>query len=62
MDIVDALGNVVVTLADTDYPAGYHDMIWNGRDFNNNELANGTYTVKLTSGGVTSAYPMVIIK
>jgi hypothetical protein len=62
VDIIDALGNVVARVAGGSYGAGYHNLEWNGRDINGNELPSGHYTTRLVSNGVTSAYPMVIVK
>jgi hypothetical protein len=60
--IIDALGNIVATVADAAYGAGYFTINWNGRGFSGNELSSGAYTCRLMAGGVTSAYPIMIIK
>lgn len=62
IEVIDALGNVVATPVNGSYQAGYHVATWNGSDANGNQLASGTYTVLLTAEGVTSAYPVIIIK
>lgn len=62
IDIIDALGNVVKRLTSDRYSAGYHLLLWDGKDMNGNEISSGTYTCRLVSGSVTSTYPFVIIK
>ncbi|MBM2813275.1 MAG: C-terminal target protein [Ignavibacteria bacterium] len=58
IDIVDALGNIVKTMVNNvEYTANQYTIQWNQV-----ELPVGAYMVRLISGGVVSAYPIVIIK
>jgi hypothetical protein len=58
VEIIDAIGNIVAVVSDNEY-TGYeeHNVTWNAKD-----LANGTYTVRLTAGSVTSTMKLVVVK
>jgi photosystem II stability/assembly factor-like uncharacterized protein len=62
IDVVNALGQIVNVLNTQYYYPGRYNMSWNGRDMNGNFLSNGTYTIRLVSGSVTSTFNVVIIK
>jgi hypothetical protein len=62
LDVIDAQGNVVAQIEKATFDANYHVVDWDLSDFNGNPLVSGSYTCRLTTGGETSAYPMVIIK
>ncbi len=62
LDVVDALGRTVTKIANGAHSAGYYSVDWNGRDNSGDELSTGTYSLRLTSGGKTTAYPIVIVK
>jgi flagellar basal-body rod modification protein FlgD len=46
--IVDADGNVVRTM-EGQYTAGRHDLTWDGKDDNGNQLADGVYTLRVSA-------------
>lgn len=58
IDIIDPLGNLVEVVTDAYVSAGSRDIVWRNTD----NLASGTYTVRLTSGSVTSTQQMVLVK
>jgi predicted outer membrane repeat protein len=62
LEVIDALGNVVALLADGEYPAGLHNVIWNTVGINGTPLANGAYTLRLSNGVVTSTMNLVIVR
>ena len=41
--VYDLLGQVVDVLADAERPAGYHRVVWDGRDANGRDVASGVY-------------------
>ena len=48
INIFNEEGNLVFS-ADAEQSAGVHEFEWNGRDFLNNELPSGTYSVSIDS-------------
>ncbi len=62
IEIYDAIGNSVNTLANDFFSAGYHSIQWDGLDFTGRQLASGTYTVRMISGTVTSTYQVKIVR
>ncbi len=62
LDVFDALGNKVATLADSYYEAGTHNIVWKANDLDGKALSSGSYVVRLTANGTTSTMPLVIVK
>jgi outer membrane protein assembly factor BamB len=54
-EVVDLLGRVVRVLADRDFPAGTHPLVWDGRDATNTAVARGLYLVRLQTAGASAA-------
>lgn len=46
--IVDGNGNVVRTM-NGDYTAGKHNLVWDGKGDNGNQLADGVYTLRVSA-------------
>ena len=59
VEVFDAVGNKVATLANEVYSAGKHNIEWDGTA-NGVSIANGTYTVRITDG-VTSATQQIVL-
>ncbi|MBI1795617.1 MAG: T9SS type A sorting domain-containing protein [Candidatus Eisenbacteria bacterium] len=51
--IYDAAGREVRTLASGAWPAGDHDVTWDGRDRSGRATASGLYLVRLEAEGRT---------
>jgi len=62
LDVIDALGNVVATIADADYAAGMYDVQWNTKAADGQPLASGTYTLRLSTGSSTTTSRLVIVR
>ncbi|MBN2542538.1 T9SS type A sorting domain-containing protein [bacterium] len=60
--IYNVLGNEMVTLLNTEMPAGYHRVTWNGSDSHDNSAASGIYFAKMESGDFLNIIRMVMIK
>ncbi len=45
--IRDAEGNAVVTLDDSNLPAGKHQLVWDGKDSTGNTVPEGAYSVEV---------------
>lgn len=49
LEILDSKGRVVRTIAPTDNKAGEHTLTWDGKATGGGDLAEGTYTLKVTA-------------
>ncbi len=55
-------GRAVRTLADGLRPAGYYEVIWDGRDENGRAVASGVYLFRLSSPDYSKTHKMLLIK
>jgi hypothetical protein len=62
LTLFNILGQKVVTLVDASPEAGYHQIIWNGRDRNGIDCAAGVYFYQLRTQGNTLTKKMVLLK
>jgi hypothetical protein len=60
--VYDLKGNLVRTLVDESRPAGRHEVVWNGRDANDRQVASGVYMARLVAGGVSQMQKMIMVK
>jgi hypothetical protein len=60
--IHDASGRMVASLVNSKRPAGYQQVVWNGRSYHAMPLAAGTYFARLRAGSFTKTIPMVKIR
>jgi hypothetical protein len=60
--IYNILGQEVIRLADGDFPAGSHAVVWDGRDGNGRTAASGIYIYRISAGGNTACRRMVLVK
>jgi hypothetical protein len=62
IDIYNIRGQKVKTLVDEQQTAGYHTVVWNGRDSNDRSVASGVYFSRMRTGKFTSAKKMILLK
>lgn len=62
LEVYDALGNRVATLAEGVYPAGEHSVVWDGTTQQGDRLPSGVYYYRLLVEGQTVVRPMVIVR
>ncbi len=62
LQLVDLIGNELITLADEELSSGTYQINWNGNLNNGKQISSGQYMLRLVSGKVTSVYPIVIVK
>lgn len=62
ISIYDLCGNKVKTLLRDDFSAGYHQIQWDGRDYNGNKLASGIYIYELKTGSKRLTSKMIFAK
>jgi len=62
LDIYNLLGQRVIRLYDAPAPAGYLDLIWNGKDRFGNTVGSGVYFYRVTAGSFNRVRKMVLLK
>jgi len=62
LEIHDAAGRLVTTLADQKYPAGEHEVVWDGRSDAGIDVSSGVYFVKFTAGKTSDSRKLVLVK
>jgi hypothetical protein len=62
LTIYNMLGQQVVTLIHEEYPAGFHQVIWNGMDSGGRGVASGVYLYRLTAAGNVMTRKMMLLK
>ena len=60
--IYNILGQQVITLVEGLRPAGYHEVVWNGRDADGHAVASGMYLYRLTTDAFVDSKKMVLLK
>ena len=62
--VYDVTGRLVRTLADRDFPAGNHSLVWDGRDDAGTQVARGVYFTQLryVNSKFTSAQKLTVLK
>ena len=60
--VYNILGEEVRTLVDIPQKAGYYEVIWDGRDDSDKEVASGVYFYRLKAGEFTAAGKMVLLR
>ncbi len=62
LKIYNLLGQEVVALKNSGLEAGYHQLIWRGRDHRGRELPTGLYIIRLVTPSYTKSIKMVLLK
>ncbi|MFB0516810.1 MAG: tandem-95 repeat protein, partial [Candidatus Neomarinimicrobiota bacterium] len=60
--VVDLLGREIAHLVEQPYPAGYHQVIWDGRTFQGKEAPSGVYIARMTAPGFVHQIKMVLLR
>jgi flagellar hook assembly protein FlgD len=60
--VYNVSGRQVRTLVDRPYDAGYHSVIWDGRDDQGRPVASGVYFCAITVGVYEQSKKMVLLK
>jgi hypothetical protein len=60
--VYNTLGMLVATLIDDQQDAGYHSVVWDGKDFTGNTVASGIYLYKMEAGDRSFSKKMMFIK
>jgi hypothetical protein len=62
LTVYNVLGRHVATLVDEPQPAGTYQVLWNGKDSEDNSCASGLYLYKLDAGDYTKTKKMMLLK
>ncbi len=62
IEIYNIKGQTVKTLVNEDQAAGYHSVVWNGKDNSNKQSASGIYFYKFKAGNIVSMKKMILLK
>ncbi len=62
MRVFDISGRVVATLVDRQLPAGFHNVVWQGRDDNGARVASGIYFYRVEAPGHVVQRKMMLLK
>ncbi|UCH61959.1 MAG: T9SS type A sorting domain-containing protein [Fidelibacterota bacterium] len=60
--VYDLLGREVVRLVDRRLEAGYHQLVWNGRDRSGRELPTGMYIVLMATPEFRKSIKLLLLK
>lgn len=60
--IYNIQGKLINRLAKSSKSAGYHQLIWHGRDFNNHRVSNGLYLLRLRIGDLQYNKHVMVIR
>ena len=58
----DVAGRLVRTLVDGQRSAGYHEVMWDGRDGAGRGMASGAYYYRIDADGYTDTRKMTLVK
>jgi len=64
INVYNVRGQRVRTLLDgsTEFVAGYHDVVWNGRDDSGRQVGSGVYFYRLVAGENTAVRRMLLLR
>ncbi len=62
LQVLDARGRVVRTLADGHLPAGSHDLVWDGADLQGRPVPSGLYLARLTTARGTFTHKLTLAR
>jgi hypothetical protein len=60
--IFSSLGEKVATILESNYQAGYHSIVWNGRDDAGNLVPSGLYVYQIETENYFKQAKMIILK
>jgi hypothetical protein len=62
LEVFDILGRNINTLADADFEAGRHSIIWNGENSAGQSVSSGRYFIQAKSGENIQSIPVMLLK
>ncbi|MCB0270993.1 MAG: T9SS type A sorting domain-containing protein, partial [Calditrichaeota bacterium] len=62
LKIFNLSGQLVRTLVSSDFAAGQHQIVWNGRNDLGEKVASGMYLYRITAGSFVQTKKMMLMK
>ncbi|MFH1701310.1 MAG: FlgD immunoglobulin-like domain containing protein [Candidatus Zixiibacteriota bacterium] len=62
LDIYNIVGQLIRVLADEQYPAGYHELIWDGKNTRGHPVSSGIYLYRFDSKELKEIKKMILLK
>jgi len=62
LEVYDVLGQRIRTIADGKREAGFHTLVWDGRNETGNEVGSGVYLGRLEAGDFVAVRKMLLLK
>jgi hypothetical protein len=62
LDVYNIAGQVVQTLIDGQQDAGFHGVVWDGRDGDGHPVASGIYFYRIQTADLTATRKMALLK
>ena len=62
IEVYDAMGSKVSTLANRFYTSGRYELTWNSKSDNGADLTSGVYFVKMTAGAFSTTQRLMLVK
>ncbi len=62
LEIYNMRGQRITTLANKKYPAGNHEVVWNGKDYNRQRVSSGVYYYQMITPSHREVKRMVLLK
>ncbi len=62
LKIFNLSGQLVRTLVSSEFAAGQHQIVWNGRNDNGEKVASGMYLYRITAGSFVQTKKMMLMK
>jgi hypothetical protein len=62
LNIFDARGSLVVSLIDDTLPEGFKEIVWDGKDANDQPVSTGVYFYQLKAGKRVMTKKMILLK
>ena len=62
ISIYNLLGREIIQLVNETYKAGYHEVIWNGKDSYGRTIPSGMYLYRMNANSFSSTRKLVFLK
>jgi hypothetical protein len=62
LKIYNTLGQEIIVLAERNYEAGFHNVLWDGKDMNGKYVTSGVYIYKIQAGEFQDVKKMILLK
>jgi flagellar hook assembly protein FlgD len=62
LSIYDITGGKIRTLVNRQMPAGFHQVVWQGRDDSGSSVASGVYLYRIRAGQFQQSRKMVLLR